>query len=296
MLMPAMKTKRFNKFSLDRNEFPVVRDGINFAIECIESNTKLKEFQWTENPILRRCDATDLLISIQSHPSIVRVNLSGTFAEFGYRAMCSIIGLVDGLERLTMDSNNIRTMNDTRLSDFIARNPPLSELSLVNNHLNDGDAILIARALKDNDHLAALGLGQNDFSAVGIESLVKAIYNHQSFKSVVGSNHVCRILGFGFTHDSILNNIHTKSSLPHPWCRNDKRNLDEKIDHFLNEMTSQGCIIPQLNCEFGEDYLKLVPAVLSSIAQCGLFSCVFEVIRGWKMPGLFDIRRNHVGQ
>ena len=67
-----------------------------------------------------------------------------------------------------------------------------------NNNLNDEDAILIARALKNNTNLIRLRLGDNDITEIGINALSEAIYNPQSLNSVSDCNHTCTITGLTF--------------------------------------------------------------------------------------------------
>ena len=74
------------------------------------------------------------------------------------------------LLRFGLESNNIRTGDDTEVSDFLATNPPLKVLHLGNNHLNDNDAVLFARALKRNTNLRYLHIG-SDIADVGRDAL-----------------------------------------------------------------------------------------------------------------------------
>ena len=60
LLTPALKDKPIKAFGFGRlggvgnNEFGSVRAGIEFAIEVIQSNQKLKQFGWANNPIENR--------------------------------------------------------------------------------------------------------------------------------------------------------------------------------------------------------------------------------------------------
>jgi hypothetical protein len=177
---------------------------------------------------------------------------------------------------------------------------------LANNNLNDEDARLIARALKHNTNLEELWLGDNDFSEilydngtreVGSNALCKAIYDPTSLNSVADCNHTCFIFGGA----SFGNNIPINRYTP-------KQNRIRKIYHLLSVRNRDENNVHHFNLEFGDDdendeSLKLVPKVLECVHRyavsqsCGEcidylppLSVVYEILRGWKMPELYELR------
>ena len=202
---------------------------------------------------------------------------------------------------LDLERNNIQTKGDTTIPDYIASNPSLEDLYLADNKLNDDDAILIARALKQNTNLNDLRLGKNNITTIGKEALSKAVYDPTSLNSMSNCNHKCQIQ---------LDGVFGKD-LP-SWCENSgsrdpKTTRSMKIYHLLSERNIEGSNVRHLNAEFedeDEDSLKLVPYVLAVIQhyhdatqKTGDFvksvsikplSIMYEIVRGWKMPELYE--------
>ena len=165
-----------------------------------------------------------------------------------------------------------------------------------NNNLNDEDARLIARALRCNTNLQYFALMENNFTEVGHNALGKAIYNPTSLNSMSDCNHTCRILVINWDED-IPNNTYSL-----------KLNRARKIYHLLSVRNREESNVYHLNLEFGDDdeddaALKLVPRVLESVYRHAemyayIFespyvtplSIIYEVLRGWKVPELYERR------
>jgi len=206
-----------------------------------------------------------------------------------------------------LDRNNIITGGGTEIPDYIAMNPPLKILYLQNNKLNDDDATLIARALKQNTNLQSLLLGGNNITAFGIEALYKAIYDPTKLNTLAGCNHTCNIEGCRIEGSNCFNDANLENT-------GDKRfNRGKKIHHLLINRHKEGSNVQHLNAEFedgdGDDSsltLKIIPTVLETIHRyctVGLFltktitplSITYEMLRGWKMPELYGTKRGQAG-
>ena len=105
-------------------------------------------------------DANHLVEVVISHPSIGTIGLHNCFGESvnAYSILCSLLASGKDFLYIELESNNIRTGGGTEISDFLAANPPLKQLFLSKNHLDDSDAVLIAGALKHNTNLLGLRL------------------------------------------------------------------------------------------------------------------------------------------
>ena len=112
----------------------------------------------------------------------------------------------DQLKHIDMESNNIRTLRDTYIYDFLTMNPILERMNLSNNHLNDEDAAMFTRALTQNTNLVQLNLlGGDDITTAGWTALRNSIFDPTtSFKSRVDANHKYNIEGLSF--DPVYNN------------------------------------------------------------------------------------------
>ena len=171
---------------------------------------------------------------------------------------------------------------------------------MANNNLNDEDARLIARALKHNTNLQFISLDGNYISGIGEEALGKALYNPTSLISLSDCNHTCRIHGLNWSADIPFD----------PLGYTPKENRARKLYHLLSARNREGSNVCHFNLEFGDENendesLKLVPKVLESVQRyavsqsCGEcidylppLSVVYEILRGWKMPELYEKRCN----
>ena len=306
LLAQALKGKTILKsFGLDRNEFVNehsyfvnTRKGIDFAVDIIGDNPKLERFYWLNNDIDRMEDARYLVDAIISHPRVQHIRLDNCFGDDinGYDAFRCLFTCGKSFSHIALEGNEIRTGGSTEISDYLATNPPLKKLYLAGNHLDDDDAILIARALKRNYSLQHLHLGDNDLTEEGENALSNALYDSTSLNSMVDCNHSCKISGIA---------IPVNVSVNHPGIT-PKCNRAFKIYHLLALRNREGSNVEHLNLEFGNDddeSLALVPNVLASVQQyyhSAMFarhdysnqvhplSIMYEILRSWKMPALYE--------
>lgn len=167
MLTPALKMKKVKSLAMRRNRFDNARDGIDFAVELM-SNSRgiMTAFKWTGNPISDMCDAKVLVEAIIGCTSLKDVFLNELCEEgesWCYNLICELLTRNQGIEYMQLGYNCMRT-SDTRIPDFLSRNPPLKYLELWGNHLNDDDAALIAESLKHNTNMEILNLENNDIT------------------------------------------------------------------------------------------------------------------------------------
>ena len=86
------------------------------------------------------------------------------------------------------------------MANFLATNPPLKELDLEHNGLNDNDALVLADALRSNTTLRFLNLsGNNHVTDVGNEAFRLVVHGDgNNLNSIADSNHSCLVDGVGF--------------------------------------------------------------------------------------------------
>ena len=297
-MVPALRRNRIKHFYLDNNDFANVREGIEFVVVVIKGNQKMKTLSWVNNRINNMEDAQQLVEVMVSHPSIDDIRLDSCFGGDGvngYEVLQSIIAGGDSFTSISFSINNIRTGGDTTISDYIARNPPLKELCLESTNLNDEDVVLIARALKHNSNLSDLYLGGNNITEIGFTALRNAVYDPTSLNTVSDSNHTCYISNVDFGDNALQN-----------FSPSNTNNRARKMYYLLSLRNREGSNVNHLNLEFGdenddEDSIKLVPKVLDSVihysheqegnaAWVPPLSIMFEVMRSWKMPELYERR------
>lgn len=159
LLEKALPNNHFKRLTFQNNQFG--RFGISMAIKCIEKNPKLAEFMLSENDIEAEEDAKRLCQAVNEHPTLEIFSLKRSCDAFGHDIMCSIMHDQCKLECIDLPGNSIRTNGSRHIADFLAKNPPLRELTLEDNHLHDDDAEAIAEALKTNTNLKTLILRGN---------------------------------------------------------------------------------------------------------------------------------------
>ena len=146
------------------------------------------------------------------------------------------------------------------IPDFLSTNPPLETLYLVGNRLNDDDALNIAQALQSNTNLRVLDLGNNSLTEKG-----KTTMYHQSLfgksegsklnlNTASGANHTCMILGIS-EPNAFMNYSSTSAKL----------NRGRKLFYLLSNRYRKGYSITQLEMEFSEDGMGIVPHVLACV-------------------------------
>jgi hypothetical protein len=287
LLKPALKNNPMTFFLLDNTEFVNAREGIDFAIEVIQSNHNLKKFNWINNPITSMDDAQKLVEAIIRHPLIDSIRLENCLGGDmnAYNVLRSLLASNKVFEHIDLESNNIRTGVGTDVPRFLAANFPLTNLYLAKNHLDDTDTIMIARALKRNTNLQHLRLAQNSITGIGRNALRDVIFDSTSLNAVADSNHSCHVEDL----DGITNIVNTSPQV----------NRGRKIYSLLSSRNREGNV-RHLDSEFeDDDSLKLVPKVLESVHVYAGYrppatdyvhplEIMYEILLSWKMPTLYE--------
>ena len=254
-------------FHLTRNEFEG-SDGIEFALEIMQSQKKMMGFGYERNPISNDLDCQRLVDAIVSHPNISQCFLSGLCRE-ERNGRDYLVNLLhkEGLKRVSFSNCGLDTEGQSALFDTIKLHPHLTYLALDDNKLNDIDAIHLADALRYNRTLDTLSLKGNEFTRLGEDILKKVVYDDSSLNAVADSNHVCTIMGLDSWQESSVCNAND--------CyygrdgNGPKRSRARKIFHLLEERNQQGTNVYHMEAEMGGDSLKFAPLALAAIQMYG---------------------------
>ena len=248
--------------------------------------------------------------AIVLHPSLLSVYLDNCFridVECCY-VLQMLISRRVAFEEIGFPCNNLVLNGCAQLPDYIATNPPLKEHLLQKNQLDDDDAIRIAEALSMNTNLRTLNVNENHITCIGYDAIRKALFDTTNFNSVTASNHTCWI----YYDDNIMDCPHNNGY--HDGSQEDpKTNLATKIYSVLSSRNKAGTNARTLDLELGEECLSLVPKILEVVHKasslgyrqhyliwepknCGMskdeamkpLSIVYELVRSWKMPSLFE--------
>eukprot|EP00985_Skeletonema_marinoi_P001471 scaffold581_cov127-Skeletonema_marinoi.AAC.22 len=251
--------------------------SVNGILDIVESNKNLRKLEIASNRIGRN-HIERLCSAVHTH-ALVALNLSGCFEPgIGDEMLASLL-TIDGLklEKLVMFSNNITSAVSTVQADFLATNPRLKELNLVDNRLNDSDAALIANALRSNTTLRSLQLGNsNSITHTGVESFRLVLYDESSLNAAADSNHTCTVdLGWNAVDDY---NSYEQGHINRGW----------KIYLILSTRNETMSNVQH----FGNIDVKLLPNVLDAVQKYATnvyhsdsevkpLSIVYEVMRKW---------------
>ena len=149
--------------------------------------------------------------------------------------------------------------------------------------------------MKHNNNLQYISLDGNNITDVGNHALSNAVYDPTSLNSLANCNHTCHIHGLNWS-DDIPSNL-LGSTL--------NSNRARKMYHLLSARNKVEFNVNHLNLEFGDENendesLKLVPRVLESVNRYDSnwestdyvppLSITYEILRGWKMPELYELR------
>ncbi|EJK51002.1 hypothetical protein THAOC_29875 [Thalassiosira oceanica] len=272
-----------------------MRDAINELGNALQSQ-KLKSLSWYRNPIgsvedmnlftraLSQSNALDELRFLWNGNENAQALLSGV--DFSMYKVLNLYG------------NNLRMNGRTDIQDLVAANPPLVELYLHNNRLNDDDAVLIAQSLGENTHLRKLHLGHNNIQERGMRALYEAVNNTSTINALSDSNHTCLIVGLSEDFDlDAINSDRGSNGL--------YMNRMFKIHKLIAERyRNGGGNVPHLNTEMrGEGSVLLAPYLIESVVrrhdafqktfnesiECSL-GLLYELVKDWKMAELFCFR------
>ena len=194
LLSKALKSTHFQHVVFSNNKFS--QKGIDFALDCLESNHKCKHFELHDDPCsmkdIERCSEI-----VKDHPSIERLTLyecKGDDVQ-GYEMLKLIMTAGrKKLKHVDLSSNNINTRGGAFIPIFLAGNHMLKSLAIKENHLDDDDVAAIAAALAYNTKMETLELGDNDnITSRGWKTLSKAVFDKTSLNAAADSNHTCQI-------------------------------------------------------------------------------------------------------
>ena len=282
-----------------------IHEGIDFLVKSMKANPSLTWLDITQNPTESEADVNLLKDAIISQPSIHSLRLDNLCGESvnGYNLLCSLLASGKRFRHISLEGNNIQTGGDTAIPNYIGINTSLMNLYLADNHLNDNDIVLIARALKKNTKLRHLRIEGNHIKEEGRNALIDVSYDPTSFNSLVECNHTCCIDG----------HIDFNSISVNKYYECPKQNMRRKIYHLLSVRNKEGSNVHYLNSEFVDEEedvsMKLVPRVLecvhsyhrASSSSDGYrrtynpvppLSIMFEILRSWKVPELYEHGRH----
>jgi len=184
------------------------------------------------------------------------------------------------LRVLELSNNNIGDAGAETLVETITRGHCLGHLGLNNADIGDRGALSFGELLKCNRSLHTLSLQNNTgITNVGASSLLKAVYNTDSIKTIIGSNHVIRDLNLRGCSRISPDLLQLSTQL----CAH-SRMLSKKEDvirwKISKHMTNAECGVAL------EDFaLELMPRILAFVGKANGMTSLFHTLKS--MPLLF---------
>ena len=299
----SARQKGLKGVTLARNQFHG-SDGVQFAIDVLKSNRSVEMFSWCRNAFHSTEAACKIVDAVLEHPMICRLHLTSSLSEDIARAplQCLFGGVgTNTLQAVNLIGNGIKTNGGRCISDFLSTNPPLERLNLNGNQLNDDDALHIALALQSNNNLRYLNLGDNALTIDGKPVMIYQAIWGVSRSDLSEVNSVCEIdlnTVSEANHTCEIREISDPTEMMNRHNKTAKSNRGKKMFCLLQMKYSKGFIISQLEREFLEDGLGLVPHVLACIntysrdyklSKC--LSVLFELARNWKTPEIYQFHK-----
>ena len=300
MIEASVQQKGIATVRLADNQF-YGGEGVQFAINVLKNNNSIEKFGWHNNSVRSTEDACDLVDAVLEHPTIRKLALTRSLNE-GIAPYTPVKRLFGGIGNgalisVNLSFNNIKTNGDRCIPDYLSTNPPLERLYLGENQLTDADALDIGLALQSNTNLRVLDLEDNALTKAGktttyISSVLGLNRSDRRLKrvseanlnTVSGANHTCEIVGIvGSNYFMNRNNESAK------WNRR------RKLCWLLRQRHFDGRIISQLESEFSEDGMGIVPQVLACInmyfadSSRYCLEVLFELVRDWKIPEILQL-------
>jgi hypothetical protein len=168
-----------------------------------------------------------------------------------------------------------------KFAQYLEGDPHIRWIDLVYNRLNDNDAILISQALKRNTNLKSMYLHSNNFTSIGVKSLLTCVFDGSSLNAIAESNHTLKRM-----------NILDKIDIP------PMKQIDCRIDRLLDLNRTQKIMLALQDKDSLIQYLanlpvELIPEVLAfpchqDVDICKIMNLVYSTMRWWNMPLLYS--------
>ena len=218
--------------------------------------------------------------SMRSHPRINDLRL--THSDLGSSPEILSVILQSEVKYINLYNNNIDSLGAVKIAEYLEVDPPIHQIDLDYNHLNDNDAILILQALKRNTNLMGINIHSNNFTSTGVKALLTCVFDSSSLNAISESNH-------RLAEMNIFNNTRQISS---------SSDRFEGYIHKLLELDRTDKIVLALQDKvsllkyFANVPVKLIPEVLAFIClgHCPhkRFNIVYSIMRWWNIPTLYS--------
>mmetsp|Transcript_5129 Transcript_5129/g.10039 ORF Transcript_5129/g.10039 Transcript_5129/m.10039 type:complete len:577 (-) Transcript_5129:207-1937(-) len=183
------------------------------------------------------------------------------------------LGVGDYLRVLELSNNDIGDAGAQALVESILKcGHRIGHLGLNNAEISDSGALSFRKLLVSNKSMHTLSLQRNRITDVGAASLLKAIYDTDSIKTIIGSNHVLNLnlRGCNRISPTLLGTITQLCAQ----CRKQRRNEDVKRMKISKYMANvkDGMALEEFD-------LELMPHILVFISKATGITTLFHALK-----------------
>jgi hypothetical protein len=267
---------------LDFNNANLCEEGIVSLSKLVDVSSELQYFYLSHNRIDNMDSARCLSRSIKSHACINQLYLCHCDLVSSPEILLTI--LQSDVKCIYLDNNNIDSLGAATIAEYLESDPPIKELCLDYNRLNDDDVILISQSLKRNTNLKTLHIHTNNFTSIGVKALLNCVFDGSSLNAISESNHKLEKM------DIFLSQETTIYSSP---------SLEDCIDKLLNLNRTQKIFLALQDKDSLLQYLanvpvELIPEVLEFTRWVDdqplnkHLNIFYSIMRWWNMPVLYS--------
>jgi hypothetical protein len=165
------------------------------------------------------------------------------------------------------------------IAEYLQVDPPIEELSLQFNCLDDDDAILISQALKRNTNLHGIYFLVNNLTSIGVKALLTCVFDSSSLNAISESNHKLKNMSiFSEWDDNLAGYIDKMLEL----------DRTEKILLAMQDKDNLLQYLSNLSVEIIPDVFAFVQGQVVDEHQHKHLNIVYCTMRWWNMPLLYS--------
>jgi hypothetical protein len=254
------------------------KEGIVSLSKLVEVSSQLQFFYLTHNRIDCMESARCLSTSLKSHNHIRWLYLNHCYLGSSPEILSVI--LQSDVKHINLSNNNIDSLGAVKIAEYLESDPPIEELCIAYNRLNDDDVILIARALKRNTNLHEIGLRSNNFTSIGVKALLTCVFDASSLNAISESNHTVEEMQMLFRDESHIVDVYIDRLLQ----------LDrvEKILLALNDKESLLKYLANVPVELIPEVLVFPFQRVGNHSLRKHLNIIYSTMRWWNMPMLYS--------
>jgi hypothetical protein len=251
-------------------------EGIISLSRLVINSSQLTRLFVNHNRIDNMESARCLSRSLKSHARIIELHL--THCDLGSSPEILSVILQSEVKYINLDYNSIDSFGAVKIAEYLEGDPPIKELSLRHNRLNDNDAILISQAMRRNTNLRYLHLLGNNLTSTGVKALLTCVFDSSSLNAISESNHT--MVGM---------NIFLKGENERLDCirRLIKMNRAQKIMLALQDKDSLLKYLANVPVELIPEVLAF-PRRQEDQRQRRYLNILYSTMRWWNMPMLYS--------